>query len=91
MRKGDVLCPKCNAGFWRIELSSLRGTEGDYHCPLCDQRRRLYRDRSSADDPTHEGQRWVASVGGLLDRLALNVGTVRADKNMTGGIWGSGE
>ena len=35
MRKGDVICPECNAGFRRIELDSRRGHAGEYHCPLC--------------------------------------------------------
>jgi transposase-like protein len=36
MRKGDVICPECNAGFRRIELDSRRGHAGEFHCPLCD-------------------------------------------------------
>ena len=36
MRKGDVICPQCGAGFRRIELKSRRGTAGEFHCPLCD-------------------------------------------------------
>ena len=36
MRKGDVICPECNAGFRRIELDSRRGKAGEFHCPLCD-------------------------------------------------------
>jgi hypothetical protein len=35
MKMGDVTCPDCNAGFWRIELSSWRGTPGEYRCPVC--------------------------------------------------------
>ncbi|WP_024513121.1 MJ0042-type zinc finger domain-containing protein [Bradyrhizobium sp. ARR65] len=35
MKKGYVICPNCHAGFRRIELSSLRGSVGDYRCPLC--------------------------------------------------------
>jgi hypothetical protein len=37
MKKDDVICPKCNAGFRRIELSSRRGIKGEYRCPLCKQ------------------------------------------------------
>ena len=37
MRKGDVICPECNAGFRRIELDSRRGKAGEFPCPLCDQ------------------------------------------------------
>jgi uncharacterized Zn-finger protein len=35
MKKGDVTCPHCGAGFRRIELSSEPGTKGEYHCPAC--------------------------------------------------------
>lgn len=35
MRKGDVICPACKAGFRRIELVSQTGSEGDVRCPLC--------------------------------------------------------
>jgi len=37
MRKDDVICPKCKAGFWRMELSTRRGIKDEYRCPLCDQ------------------------------------------------------
>ena len=35
MRKGDVICPECDAGFRRIELASRRGSPGEFRCPLC--------------------------------------------------------
>lgn len=35
MKKGDVTCTECGAGFRRIELSSLPGTEGEYCCAAC--------------------------------------------------------
>lgn len=35
MKKRDVTCPDCHAGFRRIELTSRRGTEGEFKCPLC--------------------------------------------------------
>jgi len=35
MRKSDVTCPKCNAGYRRIELTSRPGCKGAYHCSLC--------------------------------------------------------
>ena len=35
MRKGDVICADCRAGFRRIELDSRRGTAGEFRCPLC--------------------------------------------------------
>ena len=36
MRKNDVTCPECGAGFRRIELTSQPGIEGQYRCPACD-------------------------------------------------------
>lgn len=36
MIKGDVVCPRCGAGFRRIELSSGAGSTGEYRCPACD-------------------------------------------------------
>jgi uncharacterized Zn finger protein len=35
MRKSDVTCHECGAGFRRIELMSQRGEPGDYRCPEC--------------------------------------------------------
>jgi transposase-like protein len=37
MKKGDITCPACGAGFRRIELSFARGTNGEYRCPACDE------------------------------------------------------
>jgi hypothetical protein len=37
MKKGDVICPQCNAGFRRIELASRSGHAGEFRCPLCDE------------------------------------------------------
>ena len=36
MKKGDVTCPHCGAGFRRLEISSKPGTKGEYRCPVCD-------------------------------------------------------
>jgi predicted Zn finger-like uncharacterized protein len=36
MRKNDVTCPECGAGFRRIELTSAPGIKGQYRCPTCD-------------------------------------------------------
>ncbi len=36
MRKSDVTCPKCRAGYRRIELASRPGAMGEYRCLLCD-------------------------------------------------------
>jgi transposase-like protein len=35
MKKGDIICPECNAGIRRIELHSRPGRPGEYRCPLC--------------------------------------------------------
>ena len=35
MKKGDIICPECNAGIRRIELNSRPGRAGEYRCPLC--------------------------------------------------------
>ena len=32
MRKSDVICPKCRAGYRRIELVTKPGTRGEFHC-----------------------------------------------------------
>jgi hypothetical protein len=37
MRKSDVTCPKCNAGYRRIELVSKQGPTGEFRCVLCDR------------------------------------------------------
>ena len=37
MINGDVTCPKCGAGFRRIEFVSQQGREGEYRCPTCDE------------------------------------------------------
>jgi len=36
MQKGDLICPKCGAGFRRITLSSLSGERGEFRCTICD-------------------------------------------------------
>jgi transposase-like protein len=35
MRKGDVTCPECSAGYRRIELFSILGKPGQYRCIVC--------------------------------------------------------
>ena len=37
MKKGDEICPRCNAGYRRIELTSRSGSAGEFRCPLCDE------------------------------------------------------
>jgi rubredoxin len=36
MRKSDVTCPECHAGYRRIELVSKPGTMGEFRCLWCD-------------------------------------------------------
>jgi transposase-like protein len=36
MRKSDVTCPECNAGYRRIEQTTQKGTKGEFRCLLCD-------------------------------------------------------
>jgi DNA-directed RNA polymerase subunit RPC12/RpoP len=37
MKKSDVQCPNCSAGYRRIELVSKKGQPGSYSCALCKQ------------------------------------------------------
>lgn len=36
MKKSDVTCPECQAGYRRIELQSKPGTLGQFRCLTCD-------------------------------------------------------
>jgi transposase-like protein len=36
MITSDVTCPKCRAGYRRIEVASGKRTMGEYRCLLCD-------------------------------------------------------
>jgi predicted Zn finger-like uncharacterized protein len=35
MRKSDVQCPECAAGYRRIEVESMKGQPGEYRCLTC--------------------------------------------------------
>jgi hypothetical protein len=37
MKKSEVQCPDCAAGYRCIELTSKRGEAGAYHCQVCDR------------------------------------------------------
>jgi predicted Zn finger-like uncharacterized protein len=37
VQKSDVQCPKCEAGYRRIEVSSLQGRSGEFRCLICNQ------------------------------------------------------
>jgi hypothetical protein len=35
MKKSDVICPNCHAGYRRLELTTRSGIKGEFHCVLC--------------------------------------------------------
>ena len=35
MRKSDIICPECGAGYRRLELVSKKGTAGEFRCRTC--------------------------------------------------------
>jgi hypothetical protein len=35
MKKSDIICPECRAGYRRIELVSKPGPKGKFRCLLC--------------------------------------------------------
>jgi hypothetical protein len=35
MNKLDVQCPACRAAYLRLELVSLKGQPGPFHCKVC--------------------------------------------------------
>jgi uncharacterized protein (UPF0212 family) len=35
MKKNDVICRECGAGFRRLELEFVQGSKGEYECPTC--------------------------------------------------------
>jgi transposase-like protein len=35
MQKSDITCPKCNAGYRRVELATQTGTKGEFLCLVC--------------------------------------------------------
>jgi hypothetical protein len=37
MKKGDVICFDCIAGYRRIELETRKGQPGQYRCLVCDR------------------------------------------------------
>jgi hypothetical protein len=37
MKKSDVICPKCHAGYRRVEFVSKKGTRGEFRCLICDE------------------------------------------------------
>jgi transposase-like protein len=37
MKKDDVQCPTCSAGYRRIELISMIGKPGEFRCRVCNR------------------------------------------------------
>jgi len=37
MKKADIQCPDCSAGYRRLELTSNAGQTGAYRCLICDR------------------------------------------------------
>lgn len=37
MKKSDLTCPHCKAGYRRIELTSEGGAEGEFRCLVCNR------------------------------------------------------
>jgi hypothetical protein len=37
MKKSDIACPTCHAGYRRIELTSRPGAKGEFRCLLCNE------------------------------------------------------
>jgi hypothetical protein len=37
MKKSDITCPACHAGYRRIELTSRPGIKGEYRCLFCNE------------------------------------------------------
>ena len=35
MKKSDIICPECQAGYRRVELTSRAGPKGEYRCLTC--------------------------------------------------------
>jgi transposase-like protein len=37
MKKSDLSCPTCHAGYRRIELTTRPGAQGEYRCLFCNE------------------------------------------------------
>ena len=42
MRKSDVTCPECKAGYRRIEVVASPGTKGEFRCRICNHLLELF-------------------------------------------------
>jgi predicted Zn finger-like uncharacterized protein len=66
MRKSDITCPKCKAGYRRIELATGPGKRGEFRCLVCNHLLELF-------DGSHE----VAIRLTVQPRRKLNIGDNR--------------
>ena len=72
MKKGDVTCSECGAGFRRLELFSMRGVKSEYCCPVCNQTLEVF------DGSTEVAYRLTVASCRYLDRsgeLQTDAGT----------------
>jgi DNA-directed RNA polymerase subunit RPC12/RpoP len=71
MRKSDVQCTNCGAGYRRIELASRKGEPGTYHCLVCKSRLETfdgsheiaYRLTVIPQRPASRGEKETATLG----------------------------
>jgi hypothetical protein len=42
MRKSDVICTECGAGYRRIELATRPGKQGEFRCRVCNHLLELF-------------------------------------------------
>jgi hypothetical protein len=75
MRKSDVICPECSAGYRRIELAARPGKLGEFRCLICDHVLELFDDsrevapvppvkyRDAGDNRFSNGHRYVIHRG----------------------------
>jgi predicted Zn finger-like uncharacterized protein len=42
MKKSDISCPECHAGYRRIELVSSAGVSGEFRCRICNHLLELF-------------------------------------------------
>ena len=64
MIKSDVICPRCAAGYRRIELKSKPWTVGEFRCLTCDQLLETFDGTANVA--------WRLTVQPTLDRISRN-------------------
>jgi hypothetical protein len=63
MRTSDVICPKCHAGYRRIELMSKPGESGEFRCLSCNHLLEVF-------DGSHEVAMRLTVQPGLMRKHA---------------------